>query len=381
MLIPDSFKGTMDSSEVIQRLEKSAKKYFNPCEFVKIPIADGGEGTVSCLLTACGGDIIKKTVTGPEREPVDASYGIIHSDTAVIEMAAASGITLLTKPKNPLHTTSYGTGELILDALNRGFSKIIIAIGGSATNDGGLGALAALGVKFFDDSNRPITSFTGADLSSIHDFDASALGAYQNRDIYIMCDVSNPLTGEFGATFVYGSQKGADDEMLQTLEEGMIHFAKVVKQKLGISHENDPGAGAAGGLGFALKSFLKAKMTSGIEMSLDIVEFDQKAVSCDLIVTGEGSVNAQSVFGKVPIGIARRAKRLNIPVIAIAGSIMDGAEQLYEHGIVSISPVICRAMDIEQALANSGEMFDKAADRMFRLLSVGIQMGSPNTGK
>jgi len=301
---------------------------------------------------------------------------VIGSTSAILEMASASGLTLLKKPKNPLYTTTYGTGELIRCALEQGYQEIIVAIGGSATNDGGIGALSALGVVFFDKDSRPIEYCSGSALGAVHDFDVSGLKKLLNRDVKIrvMCDVTNPLTGEYGATHIYGPQKGAVGEILDTLESGMIHYSEVVKRKLGISRENDAGAGAAGGLGFALTAFLNAKLERGIDISLDLVGFDKRVQLCDLVVTGEGSMNQQSVFGKAPVGIAERARRFNKPVIAIVGGIFDGAELVYEHGVTSISPVICRAMELEEALENSAEMFDKAADRMFGLVRAGMMV-------
>ena len=375
VLAPDSFKGTMSSMEVIEHLAAAAKKHFNQVEIIKVPIADGGEGTVDALVSALNGEYRHVEACGPLGSPVRAKYGIVNGDTAVIEMAQASGIMLLEPGQlNPLYTTTYGTGQLIKAALDDGIRKIIIGIGGSATNDGGIGAAQALGVRFLDADNNEV-GFGGKELSRINHIFISGLDErIQSTQITVICDVSNPLTGETGATRTFGPQKGATPEMLEELEQGMVHYSQVVRDKLGIAVNSIPGSGAAGGMGAALIGFLGAELCSGINVVLDLVGFDGILDGADLVVTGEGRIDGQTVFGKVPVGIAGRCKSKGVRVIAVAGCLGQDSEKVYDFGIDGIMQTVQKDMSLEEALKRAGEDLSAAAERMFRLIKVGMEL-------
>lgn len=371
----DSFKGTLSSEKIIELLSDSAKKHFPQCQTIGIPIADGGEGTVDAVVAVTNGKLKTISVHGPLMEPADASYGVFYNDHAIIEMAAASGLPMVpTEKRNPLNTTTYGTGELIKDALNQGYKKLSIAIGGSATNDGGMGAMIALGVRFLDQQGNELSG-TGADLGNVADIDLSGIDpAIEGADITVMCDVNNPLTGPEGATYTFGKQKGGTPEILDQLEAGMKHYAKVILDKTGVDVDKIAGSGAAGGLGAALCVLLNASLKSGIETVLDLINFDELIEDVDLLITGEGRIDWQSAFGKVPSGIGSRCQAKGIPAIAVVGGMGDGAEKIYEFGIDSIIPTINGAMEIEEALGRAEELYQNAADRMFRFLKVGMQL-------
>lgn len=371
----DSFKGTLSSEQIIQLLTDSANRIFPDCETVGVPIADGGEGTVDAVIAVTKGEMREVLVHGPLMEEITASYGVFHGDSAIIEMAAASGLPMVPeKKRNPLYTTTYGTGELIKDALDAGYRKLSIAIGGSATNDGGMGAMRALGVRFFDEAGEELLGF-GEDLAKVADIDVSGLHAgIAEAAITVMCDVNNPLTGPDGATYTFGKQKGGTPEILDELEAGMKQYASVIGEKLGVDVDKLAGAGAAGGLGAALCVFLHAELKSGIETVLDLINFDALLEGTDLVVTGEGRIDWQSAFGKVPSGIGVRCKKKGVPAVAIVGGMGDGAEKIYEFGVESIIPTINGAMDISEALERAEELYAGAADRLFRMVRVGMQM-------
>ena len=300
----DSFKGTLSSETIIELLTAAADKVFPGCETVGVPIADGGEGTVDAVITVTKGEKRRLTVHGPLMEETQSSYGVFHGDSAIIEMAAASGLPMVPDDKkNPLNTTTYGTGELIRDALKQGYRKISIAIGGSATNDGGMGAMRALGIRFLDREGKELEG-RGSDLEKVADIDMEGLDpAAAEAEFTVMCDVNNPLTGPDGAAYTFGKQKGGTPEILDELEAGMKNYAAVIQEKLGMDVDKIPGAGAAGGLGAALCVFLHANLKSGIETVLDLIDFDGLLEGTDLVVTGEGRIDWQSAFGKVPIVI------------------------------------------------------------------------------
>ena len=370
----DSFKGTLTSEQIIRLLSQAAEEIFPGCETAGVPVADGGEGTVDAVVTATGGEYRKVTVHGPLMEEVTASYGVSHGDSAIIEMAAASGLPMVPNEKrNPLNTTTYGTGELIKDALDQGYRKLSIAIGGSATNDGGMGAMRALGVRFLDENGAELEGF-GADLEKVADIDMSGLHpAVAEAEITVMCDVNNPLTGPDGATYTFGKQKGGTPEILDRLEAGMKQYAAVMREH-GMDVEQMAGAGAAGGLGAALCGYLHANLKSGIETVLDLIDFNGLLEGTDLVVTGEGRIDWQSAFGKVPSGIGMRCKAKNVPAVAIVGGMGNGAEKIYEFGIDSILPTINGAMDLEEALERAEELYANAADRMFRMVRAGMRL-------
>ena len=375
----DSFKGTLSSTEISDLLEISAFRHFPGCSCVKVPIADGGEGTVDAIMRAAGGTYRQVTVHGPLFEERISSYGIIDQKKVIIEMAAASGLPLVPdKLRDPMKTTTYGTGQLIRDALDLGFRHITVAIGGSATNDGGMGAMIALGARFLDADGRQLKGI-GADLYHVSDIDLTHLHpAVKETAFTVMCDVNNPLTGPNGATYTFGSQKGANEVSLSLLETGMKNYAALIKRKFSIDVDSMPGAGAAGGLGAALMVFLNARLRSGIETVLDLIHFDDLLKDVDLVVTGEGRIDWQSACGKVLDGIGRRCQKAGIPAVAIVGGMGRGAEEIYSHGISSILPTINADMDIAEAMHRSAELYENAADRMFRLLKVGISMRKEN---
>lgn len=369
----DSFKGTLSSEKIIELLTESANKVFPGCETAGTLIADGGEGTVDAVIAMTKGSLIEVPVHGPLMEETTAVYGKINEESAIIEMAAASGLPMVpAELRNPLNTTTYGTGELIKDALDKGFRNISIALGGSATNDGGMGAMAALGVKFLDKDGKELKG-QGSDLAKVAKVDVSGLHpAVKEAAFTVMCDVNNPLTGPDGATYTFGKQKGGTPEILDELEAGMKSYAKVAGQALGRDIDHLPGAGAAGGLGAAVCGFLNATLKSGIETVLDLIDFDRMLEGVDVVVTGEGRIDWQSAFGKVPSGIGMRCKNKGIPAVAIVGGMGKGAEKIYEFGVESIIPTINGAMDIDEALERAEELYQGAAERMFRFLKVGM---------
>lgn len=371
----DSFKGTITSEQSIRLLHEAAQKVFPGCETYGVPVADGGEGTVEAVVAATRGMIRQVSVKGPLWEIIEASYGAFNENCAIIEMAAASGLPMVPEElRNPLNTTTYGTGELIRNALDAGYRKIFIAIGGSATNDGGMGAMIALGIRFLDAKGRELSG-VGADLEKVVDIDMSGIHpAIKETEFTIMCDVTNPLTGPSGATYTFGKQKGGTPEILEGLEMGMKNYAMVIKKKLGKDVDCIEGAGAAGGLGAAFFVFLKATLKSGIETVLDLIEFDDLLTEVDLCVTGEGRMDWQSAFGKVPSGIGMRCKRKGVPAVALVGGMGDGAEKIYDFGIYSILPTINGAMDIHEACVRAEELYVSAAERMFRMIKVGYEM-------
>ena len=372
----DSFKGTLSSEQIIRLLIESANRIFPGCETTGVPIADGGEGTVDAVITVTHGELRSVKVCGPLMEDAEAAYGVFHGDSAIIEMAAASGLPMVPADKrNPLYTTTYGTGQLIKDALDHGYRKLSIAIGGSATNDGGMGAMRALGIRFQDASGVELAG-VGADLAKVENIDVSGLHpALAEAEITVMCDVNNPLTGPDGATYTFGKQKGGTPEILDELEAGMKHYAAVMRDKLGIDVEMQAGAGAAGGLGAAFCGYLHATLQSGIETVLDLIDFDKLLDGTDLVVTGEGRIDWQSTSGKVPSGVGLRCKAKNVPVVAVVGGMGNGAEKIYEFGVDSIVPTINGAMDIEEALNRAEELYQGAADRTFRLIRAGMKIG------
>ena len=371
VIIPDSFKGSASSMEVCNCIEKGILKVFKNAEIKKIPVADGGEGTVYSILYSAGGNIKKIKVRNPEGKIIEAKYGIINKDKAVIEMAAASGITLVDdKNRNPLKYSTYGTGELIKDALNNNIKEILIGIGGSATNDCGIGMANALGYRFLDKDNNELEAIA-ENMIKVKYIDDSNV---DRRIFYIKisaaCDVTNPLYGENGATAVYGKQKGVTEESFDILDNGLKNIARVVKEKFNKEIDYIEGAGAAGGLGGGLLAFCNAELKSGIDAVLDIIDFEEHIKGASLIITGEGAIDGQTKKGKVPVGVAKRAN--NIPVIAIVGDIRDGAEAVYDLGITSIMPALKRAMPLDEAIKNSKILIEDAAERALRFISINL---------
>ncbi len=372
LIASDSFKGSLSSIRVGEAVTEGLKKVFPEAITKVIPIADGGEGTVEALVTANGGRYLIKTVTSPLGEPVKAVMGMLPDGTAVIEMAAASGLPLVpNKKKNPLITTTKGTGELIKIALDEGAKRILIGIGGSATNDGGAGVVQALGARLLDQEGNELSP-GGAALANLAKIDVTNLDARLNIvPITVICDVDNPLCGPRGASAVYGPQKGATPEMVNCLDQCLVNFAEKIREQLGIDIQDIPGAGAAGGLGGGLLAFTKAQLKSGTEAILDTIKFDQIIRDYDLVITGEGRIDAQSAFGKVPKGVGTRAQKYGKPVVAIVGSIGEGAEIMYEFGLQAIVPIVNRTMTLEEAMADSYNLLAQATERTFRLIQTG----------
>ncbi len=375
VIASDSYKGTNSSREVGAHISRGILKVFPEAEITVVPVADGGEGTVEAVISATGGHIVKRTVKGPLGDPVEASFGISGNGIAVIEMAEASGLPLVPENKrNPGLTTTWGTGELISAALDEGCGEIIIGIGGSATNDGGTGMAGALGYRFLDKNGADIPP-GGKALSGLASIDPSdADPRIFKTKILLASDVNNPLLGEFGASAVYGPQKGADPQMVRDLETGLENLADITARDLGTDYRNTPGSGAAGGLGFGLLSYLNAHMQSGIEIVLDAVELDSKLDGIDLVVTGEGKLDGQSIYGKVPVGVAARAKKFGIPVVAVVGDIGTGFEAVYKEGIDSVMSTVNRAMPLKDALDASSELLEEASERLFRIIRIGMKL-------
>ena len=372
VLAPDSFKESMTAKEAAEAMERGIKKAIPDAECIKVPMADGGEGTVQSLVDATDGEIIEVEVTGPDCNKVKAVYGILgDGKTAVIEMASASGIHLVKKEKrNPLYTTTYGTGELIKSALNKGVTNILIGIGGSATNDGGSGMLEALGAKFYDKYGDEL-AFGGGALEKLEKIDLSNFDErLKDVNIEVACDVNNPLTGENGASYIFGPQKGATEEMVKHLDNSLKNYAKVIREQLGCDVENVPGAGAAGGLGAGLMAFLDADLRKGVELVIKYTKLEEKMQGADYVFTGEGSMDSQTVFGKTPFGVSTVAKKYNIPTIAFAGRIGDGVEELYKHGINSIVGILQGVTNLDEALRNGSENIQKTSENIARILNI-----------
>ena len=371
----DSFKGTLSSKRTAELLAQAASEIFPGCEYSSIEVADGGEGTTDAVLSAVNGEKIAVSVHGPLWEEISAYYGKLDDRRAVMEMAAASGLPLVpSEQRDPRKTTSYGTGEMIADALGKGFRDISIAIGGSATNDGGIGCMRALGVRFLDENGQELSG-CGADLAEIRSIDVSGLDPRVKECKFTgMCDVTNPLCGEKGATHTFGKQKGGTPEILEELEKGMCNYRDILKNQFGVNMDEVPGAGAAGGLGAALMVFLNGTLKSGIETVLDLVEFDRKLEGVSLVVTGEGSTDWQSVFGKVMQGVGVHCRKAGIPAVAVVGSMGKGAEDIFDYGIESILTTVNAVMPLDEALGRAEELYLQAARRMFRMLRAGREM-------
>ena len=338
VLIPDSFKGTMSSLEICGIMEKAIKAAIPGAEVRQIPVADGGEGSVDAFLRAVGGEKIAAVVQGPFGADIEAKYALIdEGETAVVEMAACAGLPLAEGAENPEITTTYGVGQLMLDAARRGAKRIIVGLGGSATNDGGCGAAAAAGVRFYRRGAESPFVPAGGTLSEISRIDASGYdAALRGAEITAMCDIDNPLYGPEGAAHIFGPQKGADAAMVERLDLGLRNLAEKVKESLGLDISDMPGAGAAGGMGAGMSAFFGARLQMGIDAVLDAVKFEEAISGADLILTGEGKIDGQSLRGKVVVGVARRAKASGVPVAAIVGDIDPAARGAYNEGVAGI---------------------------------------------
>ncbi|WP_395302133.1 glycerate kinase [Enterobacter mori] len=376
VIAPDSYKESLSALEVATAIERGFREIFPSANYVKLPVADGGEGTVEAMVAATQGRIIHVPVTGPLGEPVEGFYGLSGDDqSAFIEMAAASGLELVPpSQRNPLKTTSWGTGELIRHALDAGVKHIIIGIGGSATNDGGAGMVQALGAKLLDAAQKPV-ELGGGELATLAHIDLTGLDKRLKAcRIEVACDVTNPLTGEEGATAVFGPQKGATPEMIVTLDNALAHYAQVIARDLDIDVLNLSGGGAAGGMGAALYAFCGAQLRQGIEIVTDALHLADQVADADLVITGEGRIDSQTIHGKVPVGVANVAKRFNRPVIGIAGSLTADVGVVHEHGIDAVFSVIYTICSLEDALENASENVRMAARNIAAALKVGQGM-------
>jgi len=355
VIAPDSFKECLSALEVATEIEAGFREVFPDADYIKVPMADGGEGTVAAMVAATGGALVEVMVTGPLAEPVRACYGVTGDGrTAVIEMAAASGLAhVAPQLRNPLKTTSYGTGELIKAALDAGICHLIIGIGGSATNDGGAGMLQALGVKLLDSCGCEI-GFGGGSLKELSRIDISGLDPrLKSCLIEAACDVDNPLTGPAGASVVFGPQKGATPAMVAELDACLAHYAGLIERDLGVKVAQAPGAGAAGGMGAALLAFFGAVLRSGIDIVMETVGLEAAVRDADLVITGEGRMDSQTIHGKTPVGVARVARRYGKPVIGIAGSLADDVAVVHGYGIDAVFSVLSRVCTLEDALNNA----------------------------
>ncbi len=373
VVAPDSFKGSLSALDICNIAEKVAKRNFIDCDVIKLPLADGGEGTVDCLVSSLNAREVSCLVKDPLGRLIESKYAIFD-DNAVMEMATASGLPLVkTSERDIFKHSTFGTGEMILDAIEKGCKHIYIGIGGSATNDGGIGFAAALGVKFLNsdgDILEPIAkNFTEIDSIDLTDIDTRI----KDTEITVMSDVKNPLLGETGATYVFGKQKGADETTQPMLENGMKHYIDVVEKAVSKSVRDTEGAGAAGGLGAGLMAFTNAEMRSGIETILEILDFKNKCKDAELVITGEGMMDYQSAFGKVASGVGKICKEQDIPCVAIVGSMGKDAIAMFDYGITSIIPTVNGVMSLENALNNAEELTENACERMFRLVKIGLK--------
>lgn len=374
VIAPDSYKESLSALEVAQAVASGFRQVFPDAEYVLVPVADGGEGTVDAMVAATGGRREAVAVSGPLGARVEAFYGLTgDGETAVIEMAAASGLALVPPAqRNPLRTSSRGTGELIRAALDAGARRFILGIGGSATNDGGAGMVQALGARLLDAEGRELDG-SGGDLARLDRIDVSALDArLAECRIEVACDVDNPLTGPRGASAVFGPQKGATPEMVQVLDANLAHLARIVERDLGVSVDRVPGAGAAGGMGAAMLAFFGATLKPGIEIVTAAVDLDAHVRDADLVITGEGRIDFQTVHGKTPIGVARVAKRHGKAVIGIAGSLGANVGVVHEHGIDAVFSVLSRPCTLEEALGDAAANVELTARNVAAVLRMGM---------
>jgi glycerate kinase len=381
VIAPDSFKGNLTAREVADAIEVGIRRVMPDAEIAKVPMADGGEGTVQALVDATSGEIVTTDVTDPLGNRINAVFGILgnqtekDSKTAVIEMASASGLPLVPSDKrNPMITTTYGTGELIRKALDMGCRKLIIGIGGSATNDGGAGVAQSLGVKLLDENGKDIPR-GGGGLRHLNRIDISDIDhRIAETETIVACDVDNPLVGPRGAPAVFGPQKGATPEMVKMLDEFLDGYADIVKRDLCVDVKNVPGAGAAGGLGAGLMAFLKAQLKSGIDIVIEASGLEKYLKDAGIAITGEGKIDRQTIYGKTPIGVAKAAKKYGLQVIAFAGNIGADSRVVYDNGIDALMSIISHPMTLESAMENSKELIADSSERAFRLVAMGLNL-------
>ncbi len=374
VIAPDSYKESLSALEVATEIEAGFRDIFPDAQYVKLPVADGGEGTVEAMVAATEGKIVRLNVTGPLGKQVEAFYGLSGDEScAFIEMAAASGLELVpAAQRDPLITTSWGTGELIRDALDNGVQHFIIGIGGSATNDGGAGMVQALGARLLDKQGQQI-GYGGGSLTGLASIDLSQLDSRLAQCRFeVACDVTNPLTGKEGASAIFGPQKGATPELVEQLDQALAHYAKIIQRDLDIDVLHIPGGGAAGGMGAALHAFCHAELRRGIEIVTEALGLDQLVQDASLVITGEGRIDSQTINGKVPIGVAKVAKRYNKPVIGIAGSLTADVGVVHQHGLDAVFSVIYSICTLDEALENAAANVRMTA----RNIAMSMQIGS-----
>lgn len=371
ILVPDSFKGTLSAIEVCNIMKSSIKNLYKDANIISVPVADGGEGTVDAFLYALGGE--KKSIWVSDafnEQKILAHYAMLKDNIAVIEMAACAGLPLVKNRLEPDKTTTFGVGELIIDAINSGAKKIILGLGGSATNDGGCGMAAALGVKFKDEQNQEFIP-TGGTLSQIYKIDMNNIySKIKDVEFVSMCDVDNPLCGKLGASAVFAPQKGADEDMVKSLDEGLAHLAKIIKRDLHIEVKDIKGAGAAGGLGAGSIAFLQSKLTKGIDVILDTIKFDELVSKADIVFTGEGKFDSQSLHGKVVMGVANRSQKYKTPVIVVTGAIGENIQEAYNKGITAIFSINKEPMEFSKSALKSKENMILTMENILRLLKI-----------
>lgn len=371
ILVPDSFKGTLSAIEVCNIMKSSIKNLYKDANIISVPVADGGEGTVDAFLYALGGE--KKSIWVSDafnEQKILAHYAMLKDDIAVIEMAACAGLPLVKNRLEPDKTTTFGVGELIIDAINSGAKKIILGLGGSATNDGGCGMAAALGVKFKDEQDQEFIP-TGGTLSQIYKIDMNNIySKIKDVEFISMCDVDNPLCGRLGASAVFAPQKGADEDMVKSLDEGLAHLAKIIKRDLHIEVKDIKGAGAAGGLGAGSIAFLQSKLTKGIDVILDTINFDELVSKADIVFTGEGKFDSQSLHGKVVMGVANRSQKYKTPVIVVTGAIGENIQEAYNKGITAIFSINKEPMEFSKSALKSKENMILTMENILRLLKI-----------
>ncbi|KGT93292.1 glycerate kinase [Erwinia typographi] len=376
VIAPDSYKESLSAQQVATQIELGFREIFPDAHYVKLPVADGGEGTVEAMVAATNGRIIRLDVTGPLGETVNAFYGLSGDEScAYIEMAAASGLELVpAAQRDPLITTSYGTGELIRNALDKGVEHFIIGIGGSATNDGGSGMVQALGARLLDKDGRQI-GFGGGQLTNLVSIDMSQFDSRIRRCRFeVACDVTNPLLGDKGASAIFGPQKGATPELVNQLDQALAHYAEAIRRDLDIDVLTIAGGGAAGGMGVALHAFCQAELRRGIEIVTEALGLDELVKDATLVITGEGRIDSQTIHGKVPIGVAKVARRYNKPVIGIAGSLTKDVGIVHQHGLDAVFSVIFSICTLEEALDNAAENVRMSARNIASTLAIGQRM-------
>lgn len=363
----NSFKGSASAQKAAESIERGIKSVFPDAVVINYPLADGEEGLVEAILAICDGEKRTVIVKDPLGREIQGFYGLLKNGTAVIEMAAASGLLLLfEEERNPWLTSTYGTGQLILAALDAGAKEIMLGLGGSATNDGGMGMAKALGIRFYDENHVELQG-VGGDLEKVTTIDVTGKDKRLEKiAIRMACDVTNPLCGEEGASHIFAGQKGADEGMRNRLDAGMMNYARIIKLVSGIDFSNKAGAGAAGGLGVPLLAFFNAETASGIELVLDTLQMDEDLAKADLVITGEGRLDGQTLFGKAPIGVAKRAKKYGKPVIALTGSIGNGYRDVYQGGIDAVFAIQNGPCTLEESMNNTEFLLEECAHRIMK---------------